>query len=352
MQLTVPNEFQKIGDYNIGITAGIETNACSVEWLDGLNRMDLVLVPSNFSKNVFINTTYTKTNEQHVEVGKLSAVTPIEVLFEGIDTNIYKQTNILDTSIRYKLKNIEETFVFLYVGHWLQGEFGHDRKDVGGLVKVFLETFKNKPNAPALLLKTGSVFSPIEKQEILGKLNQIKSQISGKLPNIYIIYGDLTDEEMNSLYNHPKVKANITFTKGEGFGRPLLESSVSGKPIICGGFGGQTDFLDNKTSVILPGELKEVHKSSLWDKVIIPESKWFYVDYAASSNIMFDVWKRIDYYKQKAEILISKNSNEYSLDKMTEKFGEILDKYLPKFSTKVDINLPELPRLPKLEKVK
>lgn len=351
IQLTVPNEFQKIGEYNIGITAGIETNACSPEWIDGINRMELVIVPSNFAKSVFVNTIYTKTNDQQLNMGKLTVTTPIEVLFEGIDTNIYKQTNILDTSIRYKLKQIDESFVFLFVGHWLQGDMGHDRKDVGGLIKVFLETFKNKQNQPALLLKTGSVFSPIEKQDILKKINLIKSSIKGKLPNVYIIYGDLTDSEMNSLYNHPKIKANITFTKGEGFGRPLLECSVTGKPIICGGFGGQTDFLNNSNSVILPGALKEVHASSVWEKVIIPQSKWFYVDYAGASNLIYDVWKRIDFYKNKSSELITKNSKEFSFDKMTEQFDIILNKYVPKFATHVDINLPPLPNLPKLKRV-
>ena len=51
---------------------------------------------------------------------------------------------------------------------------------------------------------------------------------------------------MNSFYNHSKIKAMISFAKGEGFGRPLLEFSTTGKPIIAPYYSGQTDFLVKK----------------------------------------------------------------------------------------------------------
>lgn len=350
IQLTVPNEFQRIGTYNIGITAGIESNACSAEWIDGINRVDLVIVPSEFSKNIFINTKYSKHDKSGNVHGELKCDIPIEVLFEGIDVNIYKKTNKLETSVRHKLKDVEETFNFLFVGHWLQGAIGHDRKDVGGLINTFLQTFKNRKNKPGLILKTGNDFSPIEEENLITRIEELKSNINGDLPNIYLLLGDLTDIEMNSLYNHSKVKVNVSFTKGEGFGRPLLESSISGKPIMVGGFGGQTDFLNNKESIILPGELKQVDASAVWDKVIIPESKWYYVNYQAASNLLLDVWQRYDIYKQRAESLSSKNYERFTLDKMTDKFEQILDKYLPKFSVQLPINIPRLPKLKKIEK--
>ena len=33
----------------------------------------------------------------------------------------------------------------------------------------------------------------------------IKNDVKGILPPIYLIHGDLTDEEMNQMYNHPKL---------------------------------------------------------------------------------------------------------------------------------------------------
>jgi len=41
----------------------------------------------------------------------------------------------------------------------MQGEFGEDRKNVGLLIKAFYETFKNKKDAPALILKNFTSWS-------------------------------------------------------------------------------------------------------------------------------------------------------------------------------------------------
>jgi len=346
IHLTVPNEYVANGaNFNIGITAGIETNACSTKWVEGLNKVDLNIVPSTFSKNVLENTSYTnKANNT-----ELKCIKPIEVLFEGIDTNIFNKTNKIEKTINNKLKDIPEEFLFLFVGHWLQGSIGHDRKDVGMLIKVFSETFKNKKNMPALLLKTGSVFSKIEELEIRKKIKIIRDNVAGDIPNIYIIFGELTDVEMNSLYNHKKVKAHVSFTKGEGFGRPLLEASLSGKPIIAGSFGGQTDFLNQSESILLPGELKNVDRSAVWEDVIIPESKWFYVNYTVASNEMLNVYTNYDSYLEKSNKLASENLNKFSFDNMTIELEKLLDKYTSHMTVTEEFVLPKLPKLKKIK---
>jgi hypothetical protein len=111
---------------------------------------------------------------------------------------------------------------------------GEDRKNISGLLHCFFNTYKNQKDAPALILKTsGATYSVMDRIEIESKINQIRDLFgNAKLPNVYLLHGDLTDEEMNLLYNHPKVKAMVSFTKAEGFGRPLLEFSTTGKPIL------------------------------------------------------------------------------------------------------------------------
>ncbi|MFN9899011.1 MAG: glycosyltransferase, partial [bacterium] len=151
-------------------------------------------------------------------------------------------------SIKTVMETIPEKFCYLFVGHWLRGDFGEDRKNVSFLVRVFLETFKQtKVAPPALILKTsGGGFSILDKREMLNKIDTIRKQVvleeGQPMPNIYLLHGELTDDEMNSLYNHPKVKAHVSLTKGEGFGRPLLEASISGKPVIASGWSGHMDF--------------------------------------------------------------------------------------------------------------
>lgn len=352
MQVTVPNEFQRVGKYNIGVTAGIETTACSAEWLQGLNKMDLNIVPSEFSKDVLDSTFYKIKDNGGIDKGELKNEKPIEVLFEGFDSNVYghdlKVTDDVLELFNGELDKIDENFCFLFVGHWLKGDFGHDRKDVASLIKIFGESFKNVGDKPALVLKTShATFSIMDKQKIEKRIDKIKEMIGANCPNIYLIHGDLTDEEMNELYNHDKMKAMVTFTKGEGFGRPLLEYSITGKPVIASNFSGHLDFLNEKYSVLLDGKLGKVHPSAQWDKVIIDGSKWFYVDASAAKNKLKDVFKNYKKYKKKSETLGKINRNKFTLEKMTEEFESILNKHLPKFPKQMDVKLPNLPTLKK-----
>ena len=313
VEIRVPNEFQPVGKYNIGITAGMETTLVSPEWIEGCNRMDLIIVPSHHSKRTFIQSSWDKMqdiNGQKQKVGEMRVEKPIEVLFEGADSNIYKKTKDIPETIKPTLDSIKENFCFLYVGHWLKGDLGQDRKDTGMLVKVFLETFKNKENPPALVMKTsGASFSIMDRDELFRKIESIKSSIEGadKLPPIYILHGDLSDEEMNGLYNHPKMKVCPTFTKGEGFGRPLLEATFADKLVVASNWSGQCDFLDSSLSVMLPGKLNNVHESSAWDKVILKESQWFTVDYGYASKTLLDVWKN---YKNRNGMNLSEITHE------------------------------------------
>ena len=352
VDIRVPNEFQKIGKFNIGITAGMETTLVSPEWIEGCNRMDLVIVPSEHSKKTFLNSSWDKLQDlpdgQKQKIGELRVETPIEVLFEGADELIYKKTKNIPKTIKSTLDDIKEDFCFLYVGHWLRGDLGQDRKDTGMLVKVFLETFKNKENPPALIMKTsGATFSIMDRDEIMKKIEGIKAQIENadKLPPIYFLHGDLTDEEMNGMYNHPKVKACPTFTKGEGFGRPLLEATFADKLVIASNWSGQTDFLDSKMSVMLPGKLNPVHESSVWEKVILRESQWFTVDYSYASRTLLDVWKNFKNYSSRAMKQGSTNRLKFTLSNMKKEFSSLMNKYIPEFPKEVELKLPSLKKV-------
>lgn len=353
IQVTVPNEYQPIAKYNIGITAGIETTLCSPEWLDGMNRMDLNIVPSNHSKDVFLKTSWTQRDQSGKPVKQLKLEKPIEVLFEGADINVFHQLNKNDKypiMIVDEMKKVKSSFNFLFVGHWLKGDFGQDRKDVGSLIKVFLETFRNKPSSsqPGLILKTsGAGFSVMDREEIMQKIMSIKKIVGGNLPPIYLLHGELTDDEMNALYNHPKVKVHISFTHGEGFGRPLLEASLSGKPVIASGFSGQLDFLNKDLSILLHGQLTNVHKSAVWDTVILKESQWFTVNYNYASAMMNEVFKNYKKYEINAKKL-SEINKKFSRENMKKQFQDLLNKHLPVFPKEVNLNLPNLPKLTKI----
>jgi hypothetical protein len=346
-QITIPNEFQPVGKYNIGITAGIETTAVKGEWIEGCNRMNLVITSSEFAKKTFESMNYEVKNKQGQLQGTLKLTTPIEVIFEGANTDIYK---VLNTPCSLDIQ-IKESFAYLFVGHWTQGDFGEDRKNVSLLVKAFYEVFKNKKNKPALILKTsGAGSSYMDRDVILNKINQIKKSVNSKdLPNIYLLHGEFTDEEMNEVYNHSKVKAMVSLTKGEGFGRPLLEFSLTKKPIIASGWSAHTEFLDSNFTISLKGELKQVGPSAVNDW-IIKESQWFNVDYGQVGHYLKDMFENYKKYTDGAKRQAFKSKNEFSWDKMFEKVNQVLTERIPEFPKEVQLQLPKL-QLPKLEKI-
>ena len=347
IQCTVPNEFQPVGNFNIGLTAGIETTICDSSWVQGCNRMNLILCSSQHSKKVFLDSKYDqKDNNTGQVIGKLEIETPVEVLFEGGDLDKYK---VVKSS--FDLSSIKESFCYLFVGHWLQGKVGEDRKNVGYMIKSFLETFKNKKDAPALILKTSKGTSSIlDRTSVLKKIDEIRKTVKGKLPNIYFLHGDLSDSEMNSLYNHEKVKAMVSLTKGEGFGRPLLEFSFVNKPIMCSAWSGQADFLDPNFSLLLGGEVKPIDKSAVVNNVLVSGSSWFQPDDGEVGRGYKDIVKNYKKHLNNAKRLGHRNRTEFSYEKMVEKLDQYFTQYLPNISKQVDIQIPKLD-LPKLKKV-
>jgi hypothetical protein len=294
--------------------------------------------------------TYEVKNPQGQTQGHLKLTTPIEVIFEGANTDLYKviEQNQIKT---INLDSIKESFAYLFVGHWTQGDFSEDRKNVSLLVKAFYEIFKNKKNKPALILKTsGAGSSYMDRDVILDKIDKIKKSVNSKdLPNIYLLHGDFTDSEVNELYNHSKVKAMVSLTKGEGFGRPLLEFSLTKKPIIASEWSAQVEFLDPNFTVALKGEVKPVGPSAVNDWVIA-ESQWFNVDYAQVGHYLKDMFENYKNYTDGAKRQAYKSKNEFSWDKMYEKVDQTLTQHIPEFPKEIQLQLPKL-ELPKLQKV-
>jgi glycosyltransferase involved in cell wall biosynthesis len=353
IQITVPNEFQPVGKYNIGITAGIETTICAASWIDGINRMNLTFVSSKHAKDVFLNSIFEERDNNTQQVTRsIKVEKPIEILFEGVNTNIFKKLDAFNGEVNDTLEDlVKEDFNFLFVGHWLQGEMGQDRKDVGMLIRTFLETFKDKKQKPGLILKISSGnYSIMDRDEILDRIRRIEESIGDDLPSIYLLHGELSDDEMNELYNHSKIKSSVSFTKGEGYGRPLLEASIAGKPIIASNYSGHLDFLDSEMSILLPGEIRQIHSSAVVQDMLLPESGWFTVDYKKASEILEDIFKNYKKYVDGAKKQAYRSRTEFNLDKMSEKLINILEEKIPK---PVQLKLPQLKKieLPKLKKV-
>jgi len=344
IQVSVANEFTPKGYYNIGITAGVETNIIPKEFIDGSNNMDLILVPSTFTKSVMVNTAYQERDKNTNQILREIKITkPVEVLFEGVDLEVFlNPTNTTDI-----LSNIDTQFNFLTVGHWLKGDTGQDRKDIGMVIKTFATVFQNLPKdkQPGLIVKTSqSGFSLIDRENITKNIESVVKGIGDKCPPIYLLHGDLSEDEIASLYYHPKVNAMISFTKGEGYGRPLLEFTLTDKPILVSNWSGHLDFLPSDNTILLNGKLTNVHDSAA-DKFLLKEAQWFTVNYTEAANRMYDVYSKYTEYSTKSKGLKDNTIKNFSLDAMYTKFTELFDKYVKVQPKIVPITLPKLKKL-------
>ena len=353
IQISVPNEFKKVGKYNIGVTAGMETTLCDPSWVKGANNVDLLLVSSEHSKETFLRSNFdVKDNKTGHVREKIQLTTKIEVLFEGADITKYfpVKGSGNSTNLEQTLSSIPEAFCFFTTGHWMQGDIGEDRKNLGFTIKSFLETFKNKKDAPALIVKshiTGT--SIMDREKMLDKIDEVRKTVRGKLPNIYLVHGEISDSEMNLLYNHPKIKAFISLTKGEGFGRPFLEFSLVNKPIIASSWSGQTDFLDKDLVRYVKGDLRNVHDSAVVPNIILKESQWFTPDSIDVGQAYKDVYKHYKQWAVKAKKQGHKSRTTFSYEAMTETLKNILAT-IPTVPKQVELQLPKL-QLPKLKKI-
>jgi glycosyltransferase involved in cell wall biosynthesis len=260
--------------------------------------------------------------------------------------------------------DIKEDFAFLHVGQWTKGEYGEDRKDIAKMIKIFYESFANKEKQPALILKTnGATYSIMDREECLRKINIIKSQFpkDWNLPNVYLLHGSLSNEDMNKLYNHPKVKCFVTLTHGEGYGRPMQEATMVGLPVIASAWSGHLDFTSRTDSMLIGGTLNKVPKSQHWKDIIIPDSQWFNVNEQQAYKAMNYTFENYDDVKSRALNLMKTNRDKFTLNKMVEKLDEVVTPIVEKTPSQVQLNLPKLKKvgnseppkinLPKLKKV-
>ena len=371
IDIRIPNEFQNPGKFNIGITAGVETDVVSAEFLMGCNKMNLIIVPSNFTAETFKRCHYDKNQEvdgKQQKVGQIELECPIEVLFEGVDTDIYRPLNSSEIKSDFtdELNNLlKEDFVYLHVGQITKGKYGEDRKNIPLMIKCFLQAFTNNLNPPALLLKiNGANFSILDRKETVARIEEIKNKFSevDTIPNVYLIHGDLTIKEMAMLYNNPKIKGFVSCTHGEGFGRPLLEASCCGLPVIASKWSGQMDFLNDKESLMINGHLGEIPDSQVWEPIVVKPGRWYNVNEADVIRKFRMFYKKFRIINKKGKRLGRANHRKFSLTNMAKKFNSTLDEILKSIPNPVALNLPKLKKvkddksqstikLPKLKKV-
>lgn len=256
-QLQLPNEWDpSLGKFNIGMTAAVETTICNPEWITACNRMNLVIVPS--------------THTAKVLKASGNITTPIVVVPEAyptiFDADIVPQFNL----------ELENDFNFLIFGQITGPTIQSDRKGVISAIKWLCQEFKDDKRIGVIVKTNMGRNSLIDKKITTNMLKQLVTETREKseFPRVKLIHGDLSDLEVASLYRHPKIKAAVALTRGEGFGLPILEAARAGMPIVTTGWSGHMDFMQLGKFINVDYRLIDVHPSKIDGKVFVSGARW------------------------------------------------------------------------------
>jgi ADP-heptose:LPS heptosyltransferase len=338
IQVTIPNEFSRRAQLNIGVTAGIEVNHCTAEWIHKCNDMDLIVVPSIFSRDILASTVYEARRSD-------GSVSPLR-----IEKNIVVIPEWFDRPSEIKPLNIDFSTSqnLLFVGLWgNKGGIGEDRKDIGTLVTYFLKHF-GKNEDVGLILKTcvmtNSAEDLIHTKE---KIKKIKDQFPGAKCKIHLIHEFLSESEMWSLYSHPKVTAMVSLTHGEGFGLPLLDAAASGLPVIATNWSGHLDFLKEKNGFLpLDFSMRQVPESQVWDGVINKEATWAYIEEDSFEDRAKKIFKSSFVPKKAAKAHVKFLDENFSKEAVLGKWKQFFDQILmsEKGDQRQRTGIPEIDR--------
>jgi len=297
LQVTIPNEFEKIAPLNIGYTAGIETTKVSPQWIQKCNdSVDKVIVVSDHSKKVFEQTKYTLKDQNGNAVPNWGVQVPVE-------TVNYCVRDFEPEAIEIDLKTSKN---FLAISQW------GPRKNFENTIKWFVETFKDDEDV-GLIVKANTASDSVIDREITQK--RLQTLLDGlgveRKCSIYLIHGELSEGNLAWLYKHPSMKALINIAHGEGYGLPLFEAASCGLPLITITWSGQMDFICKKNKkgkkvpriVKVDYDIKDVQKFAVWDGVIQADSKWAYAKEASFKRALKECLEKEQHYRQQAETL-------------------------------------------------
>jgi len=310
IQVTIPNEWKKLAAVNIGYTAGIETNLISPAWLQNSQLMDKIIVISEHAKSGFVNTIFGNPQGQQFKVS-----TPVEVVHLP-----FRDLQKVDLDLKLKYD-----FNFLAVCQW------GPRKNLEQTIVGFLEEFKNEE--VGLVLKTNTANdSIIDKFHTDKRLSAILANYKDRKCSITLLHGHLSDEQMASLYTHPKIKAIVSTTHGEGFGLPLLEAAANALPVIATDWSGHTDFLympDGNDKKRMFGkvdyELKPISKEHVWKGVLEEGTQWAFPKTASYKDKLRDCYKDYGRYKSQAKKLAPWVKDNFAVATLANKFFNIIE---------------------------
>jgi len=307
-QVQLPNEWDpNLGKFNVGITAAVETDICSKEWIHACNKMDAIIVPSKHTESVLVN-----SGEKLLK--------PLFVVPESY------HSSISDPDLQPVNLDFNTDFNFLVFGQVTGNNPENDRKNLFYTIKWICEEFKNDKNV-GLVIKTNSGRATKIDQSITNRLfKKLLAEVRGSnpFPKTYLLHGNMNENEVAGLYRNSKIKALVSLTRGEGFGLPLLEAAASGLPVIATGWSGHTDFLGHGKYISIDPKLTPVHKSRIDGKIFVQGSKWAEVSESEVKQKLRKFYEKPSMPQQWANELSTVIKEKYSIEAIKAHLDSVL----------------------------
>jgi glycosyltransferase involved in cell wall biosynthesis len=307
-QVQLPNEWDTtLANFNVGVTALVETDKCNPRWIEKINKMDLVIVPSQFVKKTIYNT-------------GVDVTTKVIVVGESYHESIDKEINDIKLDVDTK-------FNFLVFGQFTGSTPQTDRKNLFNTIKWLCEEFKDDKNVGIVFKTNSSRGTKIDKGITVNLVNRLIGEVrKGKYPKIHLLHGNMTPEEVAALYKHKNINALVSASRGEGFGLPLLEAASSALPIIATNWSGHLDFLNLGSFIKLDYELKEIDKRKIDNNIFVPGLKWAEVNEQEFKKKVKTFYKNRKGIQSKSNKLAEKIKKKYSSDAISEQYNNLIQK--------------------------
>lgn len=254
-QIQLPNEWDTtIARKNVGITAAVETDLCNPNWISYCNRMDAIVVPSQFTKGTIERS------------GTLNV--PISVIPEAFIDEVAIENNSLDV-------DFDTSFNFLVFGMLTGKNPKSDRKNLFYTIKWILEEFEGNSDVGIVLKTSSGRGTKIDKQVTSKIIKQVVNEVrKGPYPKIHLMHGSMTNSEVASIYKHPKIKALVSLTRGEGYGLPILEAAASDMPVVATNWSGHLDFMRYGKFIAVDYRMQTIDHTRVDNSIFMENARW------------------------------------------------------------------------------
>lgn len=311
-QVQLPDEWDpKLGKYNVGVTALVETDRCNPAWFENMKAMDKIIVPSNFTKKVIQNT-FGNTFDNKVHV-----------IPEWFNSHISEKDRDLRAITDERMK-FDTKFNLLTIGTLTSPDATCDRKNLVSTIKWAIEALEGQENT-GIIVKTclgkGTVKDRAMAKSAISQI--VNAFRKSEFPKVHLIHGNMTKREVAALYRSGRVKGYITATRGEGYGLPVIEAAAASVPVIATNWSGHLDFLQEKFLKV-DYELAPIPDKRIDNRIFVKGTSWAEPSKESFIKNILDLKSDYEKHANNSRILKKEVQRMFSKEKVCKKYDKFL----------------------------